>query len=190
MLTAWGYSVDELPPIVTVDEFNAMTGGIYSADVRVSAAIKAVSAVIRNYCNWHVSPVLDCSATLTAHGKLIQLPALVVTDVTKVVDGGEELSEGQYEWQSRGLVRRACFKQWSQAWGGVTIEYGAGIDAPELAQLVVSLTAGIMDAPTGVSSEQAGNVSISWDADLSRVDSALNERTKAMLTPYRIQDGA
>lgn len=190
MLTAWGYSVDELPSIVTAEEFDTLTGGKYGSDVRIAPMLDAVSAVIRSWCNWHVSPVLICTADLTADGRFVKLPALVVTGIESVADGGEELASGQYEWKANGLVRRTCFKAWTQAWGGVRAVYEAGIEAPELQQLTVNLVSGILDAPAGVSSESAGQVSISWDADLSRIDSALNERTKMVLRPYRLSEGA
>lgn len=190
MLTPWGYSVDELPPIVTAEEFETLTGGKHAGDIRIEPMLDAVSAVVRSYCNWHVSPELRCTANLTASGRIAKLPALVVTGIESVTDGGEELDEGKYEWLPNGLVRRCCFKQWSQAWSGVSVAYTAGVEDAGLKQLVANLASGVLSAPTGVSSESAGNVSVSWDADLSRVDSALNDRTKGMLRPYRLTEGA
>ena len=60
MRTAWGYDVDDLAPLLSVEAFNTMTGGIYAGNDRVESALVAASQAIRNYCGWHICPSLEC----------------------------------------------------------------------------------------------------------------------------------
>ena len=65
-MTRWGYSVngDSLPPIIDADEFDAITGGVMSsAPERIEAVLDGVSQAVRDFCGWHVAPVLECSWT-------------------------------------------------------------------------------------------------------------------------------
>lgn len=180
--TPWGYDVKSLPPLATAADYEAITGK--AATTAVEKALTAVSAAIRAYCGWHVSPSLECSASLDAEqgARCASLPCMGITDVTSVGDCAS------YEWSRSGLVRLKS-GTFEGGWQSVSVAFVAGIDAPELVQLVCSIADGIAQAPTGISSESAGAVSVTWDADLSRVDSVLNDRTKSMLAPYRISRG-
>ena len=85
--TNWGYEIlsEELPSIITLEEFNAMTLGKYSNDQRAQYALSAITASIRNYCGWHVSGNVECSVTYSFddlhitrnfHGLIIQLTSI------------------------------------------------------------------------------------------------------------------
>lgn len=180
--TPWGYDVASLPPIATESDYKAVTGK--DATDAVEAAIAAVSAAIRAFCGWHVSPSLECSASIDAEpgATYASLPCMGVTSVASV---GESTA---FEWARSGLVRLKS-GSFEGGWQSVPVSFTAGYDAPELVQLACSIADGMAKAPTGVSSESAGAVSVTWDADLSRVDSVLNDRTKSMLAPYRISRG-
>lgn len=182
--TPWGYSVAELPPIMGAAEFAELTGR-EGADAQL--ALDAVSAVIRDYCGWHVAPALDCEGDLTADGALLRVPSMAVSALAVSV-GGSALEENEYEWRADGLAR-VKRGEFPSGWGAVHATWTAGTSAPQLRQLVLGLASGVMDAPKGVSSETAGGVSVAWDADLSRVDSALSERARAVLSPFRIVNG-
>ena len=126
MFTPWGYEVEELPPIISEDEFNAATGNAYAGDLRLAIAIDAASAAIRNECGWHIAPNIPCVATLNARGRVAQLPANLVTEVTKVTEDGQELDASSYETRRDGLLRSSCYRGWSPKWGGVVVEYRSG----------------------------------------------------------------
>ena len=187
MYTPWGYEVEDLPPIISEDELNAATGNAHAGDVRLIAAIDAASAAIRNECGWHVSPPLDCTAHLSPSGKVAKLPANLVTEIKSVTEDGKELAPGDYEARHDGLIRRACFRNWSRRWDGVKVEYVAGHEiTPELSSLAINLVEAALTTPTGIASESAGGVSISYKAAAATLAAAAIGGGASILAPYRL----
>lgn len=191
MITAWGYEVDAaaIPLLLDLQDFDTMTGGKYAGDLRAAGAISAASQAIRNFCGWHVSPSLACGAKLTASGRFAKLPANMVSAVSSVVDGGDELTGGQYEWRRDGLLRRACFRNFTQAWDGVEVAYTAGYESgavPDLAEAVRAIAEGVLAVSAGVASESADGVSISYSANASSIAAALTEQQRTALMPYKL----
>ena len=191
MFTAWGYEVeDSIPPLLTAEEFDSMTGGKWAGDLRATSALNAASQAIRNACGWHIAPSLQCSATLTADGKLVKLAANYVSSIESLTEDGIELTDGQdFEWRHDGLIRRACFRNFSRKWDGIAVEYTAGYDAdvtPDLAEAVRSIAEGVLALPVGVMSESADGVSISYSSNAASVAAALTDRQRAALEPYRL----
>lgn len=194
MLTAWGYEIDgsSIPPLLTVEAFDTMTGGKYSGDLRAASALSAASQAVRNACGWHVAPSLRCMAVpLHVEPRLVALPANAVTEVSSVEENGVELAAGQYEWRRDGLIRRACFKRWPTGWNAVTVEYTAGYDAeaaPDLAEAVRAIAEGVIaiGGTAGVRSESADGVTVAYSSDASSVAAALTAQQRAALAPYRL----
>ena len=194
MLTAWGYEIDgaQLPPLLTVEAFDTMTGGKYAGDLRAASALGAASQAVRNVCGWHVSPSLECTAApLLVQPRLVALPANAVTSVESVTELGRELGEGEYEWRGDGLLRRACFKCWPTSWNAVSVSYTAGYDAeavPDLAEAVRTIAEGVIaiGGTAGVRSESADGVTIAYNVDASSVAAALTDQQRAALAPYRL----
>lgn len=190
MITAWGYEVSEdLQPIISRTKFNQITGNAYASNPRVEAAIAAASQAIRNYCGWHVSPSLGCTAYPVAGGKLIRLPASCVSAIGSVTEDGIELQSGQYEWRRDGLIRRCNFTNWSCSWGGIEVEYTAGYDAeavPDLVEAVCAIASGVLAVAAGVTSESADGVSISYSSSASSIAAALTSQQKSALEPYKV----
>lgn len=191
MFTAWGYEVDEssIPPLLSSEDFDTMTGGRYAGDLRAQSALAAASQAVRNFCGWHVSPSLDCTAHLTAEGKLAKLPASYVSAVESVAEDGSALSDGQYEWRHDGLMRRAEFKNWARGWDAIVAEYTAGFDAaavPDLAEAVRAIAEGVLAVAAGVSSESADGVAISYSANAASIAAALTEQQRMALMPYKL----
>lgn len=190
LLTAWGYEAEDLPSLLSIQDFNAMTGNRHEGDMRAVVALDAASQAVRNACGWHVCPPLECRATpLLVQPRLVALPANAVTAVTKVVENGVELTGGQYEWRRDGLVRRACFECWPTNWNAVAVEYVAGYEAdavPDLKEAVRSIAEGVLAVAAGVNSESADGVTISYSASASSVAAALTEQQRAALAPYRL----
>ena len=187
MYTPWGYEVDEIPPIISEDEFNAATGNAYAGDVRLAIAIGAASAAIRNECGWHITPELPCVATLSPSGKVAKLPANLVTEITSVTENGRELAAGEFEARRDGLIRRANFREWTHRWGGVIVSYKAGYEtAPELQSIAVNLVEAALNTPSGVASESAGGVSISYRTAAVTIIAASLGSMASTLAPYRL----
>lgn len=194
--TAWGYSVasddGKLPLLITPEQLQEATGGRFGPDTPgVSTVLEGVSAVIRDACRWHVSPVLDCEERTGGPGKVIALRTLMMPDDPEVEELGVALGPGQFEWDGRGLIRRACFRSWPDAWGSVVVRYRSGIP-PEMAPALVAVAAQVasnsLAAPAGVQSEQAGGVSISYNQTASGVSGGVRllESDLAMLRVYML----
>ena len=194
VMTPWGYSVDELPPLISSADYE--THGLDALDVRAEAAVESASAAVRAWCGWHVAPVLRCEARVTADGgKVCALPALAVRSVESVTEDGSELDEGAaYEWLPNGLLRRCGFKAWTCRWGGIAAVYEAGLpteSAAIVSQVCAQLAANAL-GPAGVRREQAGGVSVEYnaDADGQGGSMALTASMRQLLAPYRLPTGA
>ena len=190
MLTNWGYEVDgNMPPIMTVAEFQAATGGVMSSTPeQIEWALAAVSQTIRDYCGWHVAPVLTCKHTGDGRGRFLQLPCMGVVSVDAVAVAGATLAQGSYQWTGAGLIRlnRGCFPD---VWRGVVVEYKAGYTLSGALQAVaVQMASNALAAAPGVASEQAGQVRIDYNRTSNGVSGgvALLDRDAAMLDAYKI----
>lgn len=189
MRTPWGYDVNMLEPIISGVKFNELTNGAFATNPRVNAAVMAASQAIRNYCGWHVCPVLNCTAQPVGGGLVAKLPAGYVSDIQSITEEGSELDPDEYEWRSDGLIRRKDGQSWTEAWDGIEAEYNAGyiIDAvPDLVEAVCSVAAGVLSVSAGVTSESADGVSISYSSSASSIAAALTSNQKDALEPYRL----
>lgn len=188
MRTVWGYDVNsDIAPIITTDKFNELTNNAYSGNARAEAAIKAASQAIRNFCGWHITPELECTAHPVSGGNMLKLQAAYVSNVTSVTEDGEIVED--YEWRKDGLIRRKCGKHWTDSWDGIEVVYAAGYDAdavPDLVEAVCSIAAGVLAVSPGVVSESADGVAISYSANASSIAAALTSQQKSALDPYKV----
>lgn len=194
-ITSWGYSIDELKPLVTTTEFDSMTFGRFSGDVRVQSALDAATAAVRNYCGWHVGPSAKCSLSARAHelrmiysgpDTIIQLPAMFVSAVTKVKVGDYEITD--YSFEPNGLLR-IYDTMIGPRKTVITVEYTAGLDADDVKSLIANRAVHGLAQSYGVQSEAAGGVSVSYAASWlnSAGASALPDDNRSVLEPYRLQ---
>ena len=200
MLTNWGYTVtdtDQLLPMMSYDEYAAITGR--SDDVRrVEQEISAASAAIRNFVGWHLAPQYQCRLTSTAYDRrvtrvggdmMIQLPARYVTEILTLKINGVECED--YDLDPNGiltifnaphLVRHA----------GIVVEYTAGV--PEsmimtVKELIAHRVTHAVAVPPGITSEAAGGVSVTYNANWinnSRATALVGDN-KELLVPYKVQ---
>ena len=189
MRTIWGYDVESLEPILTADDFNDLTNGIYADNPRAEAAVLAASQAVRNYCGWHISPSVECTAHPVGGGRIAKLPAGYVSEIESITVDGTALTTDQYEWRSDGLIRRTDKRKWTKTWDGIEVAYTAGYsnDAiPDLMEAVCSVAAGVLSVSPGVTNESADGVSISYSANASSIAAALTSSQKCALEPYRL----
>lgn len=189
MRTAWGYEVEAMTPLLSVEKFDSMTGGVYSGNTRAESALLAASQAVRNYCGWHICPSIRCKAYPVGGSKVTKLPAGYVSEIRKITEDGIELSGGQYEWRRDGLLRRTQFRNWSCGWDAIEVEYTAGYSieaAPDLAEAVRAIAEGVIAVSAGVTSESADGVSISYSANAASVAAALTSSQKAALAAYKV----
>lgn len=190
VLTPWGYDVEDLPPLVTPDQLAQATAGRFGpGTIGVFSTLAGVSAAVRSACGWHVAPSLPCTIVTQGPGRVIALPALMVSSVSSVEELGSELAAGEYEWRRDGVLRRCCWRSWPSSFGSVRVSYEAGFEpdaAADLVTVVAQVAANHLAAPAGVRAEQAGDVSITYNqtgvgtsGGVRLLDSDL-----AMLAPY------
>lgn len=190
--TPWNYDVDGgLPPVITPQEFDVITGGVMSSSSdQIAAVLNAVSATIRAYCDWHVAPNVRCTWCGDADGKLVQLPAMNVTSVHTVKVDGQTLDPAEYAWRKSGLIRlaRAPQDDWGQL---VEVEFDAGVSTGYIASIASQLATNALVAPAGVLSERAGDVSIQYNSTASGVAGGIRllESDKEALNAFKLPQG-
>lgn len=194
--TPYGYSVkvddgSELPPIITVADFNAITGNRWAgSQASVTTAIAAASQAVRDYCKWHVAPALTCKASLTPEGaRVLQLPCLHLDAVTAAREDGEDLDPTGIQTQDEGIIRKADGARFTCAWSGLELTYTAGFPNNGLLQgIVAQIAENRLAAPGGVREEHAGQVGISYNQTAAGVSggTALLDRDREMLSAYRL----
>ena len=196
--TPWGYDVASLPALLTEAEFHVITCNRHAdkSAAQIETALAVASAAVRNVCGWHVSPSLECHAVLTAGDELtgertrvVPLPASFVSGVYTVAEDGEELAEGQFAVMRNGLLRRTCFKTWSNAWNGVEVTYQAGYDAaavPDFTSAVAHVVEAALSVPFGVNSESAGGVSISYSSEMSAIAALTAAQLSGAFAAYKV----
>jgi len=185
--TPWGYTVDgqSIPSVITVAQFKALCPGMSSTDTEIQAVLDAVSAAVRDWCCWHVSPSLSCTFTGEGDGRLLMLPAMGVTSVTSLSIGGEACTG--FEWSANGMVRLVDGR-FPDSWRSVVCAYSAGFSAASVGQVVAQIAANSLAAAPGVSSERAGNVSITYNQTGAGITGGVSllPRDYAALSPYKL----
>lgn len=185
MQTAWGYEVDALDPIIDVSTFDYFCPGLSSDESQKEAVLEAVSAAIRDWCGWHVSPNLECSYVGEGEGRLLVLPGMGVTSVESLIVDGATVTD--YEWTAAGMVRlKGCI--FPDIWRSVECVYNAGFDAGAIGQVVAQIASNALVAAPGVANERAGNVSITYNQTGAGITGGVSllPRDYAILAPYKL----
>lgn len=204
ILTPWGYSLpdaDEIPGMMTLTEFNAMTAEKYLDDTRVEPDIKAATAAIRSFCGWHVYPSQACQLNTTLYDKavtisdrvlLIQLPATFVSAIESI-QIGEETIDGTFVLMPNGVLR-VFGLAWSRLtlWTPVVVKYTAGLPegtAEDVMAVLADRVTHALASSEGVQSETAGGVSVTYNAAWANgaKATALADDTKEVLSHYRLR---
>ena len=183
--TPWGYTVPYLPSMISLEDFRIICPGLSSEDSQVQAVLDAVSAAIRDWCGWHVSPSCECVFTGNGEGRLLVLPAMGVTDVSSLVVGGAAVTD--YEWTAAGMVRLKS-GVFPDVWRSVECVYTAGFDTAAIGQVVAQIASNALVAAPGVANERAGNVSITYNQTGAGITGGVSllPRDYAILAPYKL----
>lgn len=186
--TDYGYSVDGgLPSLISAYDFASLCPGLSSTYEQMQAVLDAVSDAVRGYCGWHVSPSLRCSYTGHGIGELLMLPGMNVTNVESLEVSGDAVSD--YEWTGAGMVRlnHGIFPD---AWRSVECTYTAGYSSAVIAHIVAQIASNALVAAPGVSSERAGNVSITYNQTGAGITGGISllDRDRELLARYRLAE--
>ena len=195
LLTSWGYTIentDTLPDLLTVAEFNALTGNKFAGDARVSSLLASAQITVRNFCGWHLYPSLPCKfeADSIDVSRCIQLPSRFVSGVSSVKLRDTDIVD--YHVKTNGLV----FLDGSvlgRSWNDVEVKFTSGLGATQIGALKEILAGRIANALTnsyGVQSESAGGVSITYSLNWASHASAasITDPLIAALAPYKVQE--
>lgn len=187
MLTPWGYEITDavLPPIIDAAKFDQITGGVMSSTAeQKTAKLEGVSAAIRDYCGWHVSPSRTCVFTGAGERRLLVLPAMIVSTVESVKIDSVSVD---FEWLENGLVRlkNRCFPD---SWRSVECRYTAGYDSAALDEVVAQIASNSLAAAPGIAEEHAGSVGATYNKTGDGITGGVSllSRDKELLNPYKL----
>lgn len=185
MLNNWDYQTKtELPDLITVSEFDMLTGYSLSSDETQKAAmIKAVSAVIRNYCGWHVGPICDCVWIGDAEYNYIDLPVLGIKKVDEVLVDGEPV---KFAYKGFGGIRldRPLHDDWGNH---VTVKFTSGYDTTAIGAIVAQIVTNALVASPGIRNETVSGISVTYN-QVNGISGGirLSDSDKQSLDAYRI----
>ena len=184
-VTPWGYSVDDMQSLISVEQFRLLCPGLSSTDAQIQAVLDSVSAAIRDYCGWHVAPSLECTYIGDGEGHLLMLPAMGVTEVDSLTIDGDVATD--YEWTAAGMVRlkKSTFPD---KWRSVECVYTAGFTSAAIGQVVAQIASNAIVAAPGVANERVGDVSIAYNQTGTGITGGVSllPRDYELLAPYKL----
>lgn len=184
-VTPWGYSVDDMQSLISVEQFRLLCPGLSSTDAQIQVVLDSVSAAIRDYCGWHVAPSLECTYIGDGEGHLLMLPAMGVTEVDSLTIDGDAATD--YEWTAAGMVRlkKSTFPD---KWRSVECVYTAGFTSAAIGQVVAQIASNAIVAAPGVANERVGDVSIAYNQTGTGITGGVSllPRDYELLAPYKL----
>lgn len=133
--------------------------------VAAQPLLDAASEAVRDYCGWHIAPVVTETVTVDGSGAAIQgLPTLMLLNLVSISNDGTDLDVADVEWSANGTMRY-CW--WTAKLRGVVAEIEHGYE--ETPAVVVALICEMVlrgaVVPVGVTREQSGGESVTWSPD-------------------------
>lgn len=204
--TSWGYTLldaDDMPEILTQEEFNSMTANKYALDSRVLSAIKSVTAAVRNYCGWHIAGPQKCELVLNVQNlhitrkysdMIIQLPYRFVSDVEKVIFNATKEDdtwvgdEYDFDFTYNGKLTVYDAEVCSRKSKVVIIATVGLNDTDAIKGLIANKVGHMLSGTFGVQSESAGGLSISYSSSFvnGAKPNSLMTDDKELLNSYKI----
>lgn len=143
--------------VVAVETFTQ--GRLDRDDDETQRQLDAALAAVRNYCGWHVTPVLsnDQITVDGPGGPTLMLPTLALSAITALTEDGVALDVDTLSWSARGMVAKKRFTPvpvsnfnlayhyfrpwnfWTEQFGGITATITHGFaTAPDLEAVVLA----------------------------------------------------
>lgn len=150
---------------------------------------EAAEKLVRDFCGWHVAPVVTETITLDGTGsRRLFLPSLKVLDVQSVQVGGESLAEGAFSWSETGILYRRG--GWPEGYRNVVATIVHGHDAEDVRWIVD----GIVERRKGAAAGRAirvrvGQRSMDFEHGAGSATRLFQDERDA-LAPYRIGTGS
>lgn len=125
-------------------------------------ALNAALEAVRNYCGWHIAPVLSETIRLRSPDRVVFfLPTRNLVTVESVTQLGETVDLGTMTAEVDGEVRRVLGYRYTFCNEPLTVTFTHGYEVlpSEVAQVVMSLTKRSLESPaSGRSVTQVGQV--------------------------------
>lgn len=176
-----------LPDLASTGDLTKLLSGDQAASVRQA------QRAVRNYCEWHIAPVITETLKLDGDGSnLLMLPSLKIVEIVSVITDGKVVDLAEVDDSEAGYLElnTGC---WSPRPGKtfVVLEHGYEEPPEDVVSVIVSAAARQLDSPAGRIREHAGEVDIGFALVGNGVSGgiALLEHEKAILDKYRV-DGA
>jgi len=175
-----------LPDFATTGDLTKLMSGDEAASVRQA------QRAVRNYCGWHIAPVVTETLKLDGDGSnLLFLPTLKIETIVSVITDGRVVDLTQVDDSTAGFLELAA-GCWSPRPGKtfVVLEHGYESAPEDVVGVVVSAAARQLDSPAGRTREQAGGVNVGFALTGVGVSGgiALLEHEKAILDKYRVDE--
>lgn len=161
------------------------TADLYTAIVQSpppTGLLSAISAAVRRYCGWHITPEQDDTFVLDGTGgHFLLLPSAHVVDVTAITNDGTVIDPLDAQWSDAGIVK--INGRWTDKLRGVTIDVTHGWAdgaVPDIAMQVVLIAARVAASPRGETITAIGGVSV----QLAATGLALTPAEQLALAPY------
>lgn len=153
---------------------------------------EAAERSIRDYCGWHVSPVLVETITLDhLGGNRVMLPSKRVLEVIEVAYKGEMLDpESDYSWSQDGWITFNRSIPAGDRVFEVMLEHGYS-PSQSIAQVIQGVVTRARMSPAGnVVQQRAGTQSVTYASSGGQVAGfPLLESEKSLLAPYKLNWG-
>jgi len=181
-----------LEPFATPQQMAARSqGAIPADDPYVVEAINAASRLIRNYCRWHVAPVIQETIKVAVRPRSpLYLPTLHMVDLLALTASGVAADVARVEWDEAGIIEysRSAFGTYALR-RAVEVTFTHGYeDVPEdIVDLTLMIASRALGSPLGVVRESTMSSSVTYSQAGFNVagGSALLEHEKESLEIYR-----
>lgn len=165
-------------------------GDIVQAGTSLDAQwwIRAAQGAVRRFCGWHVAPSVSETLTLDGFGgQTLHLPSKHVTEVTKVLSDGVDVTD-QVDWSSAGMMELRS-GMWSSRLGGISVDLTHGFEldeVPEIAALILTVGKRARTQP-GVASQSVNGAAMSaFSAGGAPLGVPLLSIERETLAPYKL----
>lgn len=169
-----------------VYQATSMMGEGYTPPTPLERAEQAV----RDYCGWHVAPVVTETLTLDGPGDpRVFLPSLKVLAISAVRVSGDLVDPSGYTWTADGVLRRLT-GTWPYLGQAIEVDLEHGHNPAEVAWIVGQVAERIEAAPAGasvLSRATVGQRQLEFRPTAGMVGLLAAEREA--LAPYRIIRG-
>lgn len=146
----------------------------------------AAQKLVRDYCGWHVAPVITETITLDGTGsRRLFLPSLKVLEVQSVTVKGEPLDAAAYSWTEAGILYRGG--GWPEGYRNVEVTLVHGNPPEDVRWIVDAIVARLAVAPKGrLQRKNVGQIGGAWENGAGSPTRLFRDERDA-LAPYALR---